>query len=241
MGDGWFDLAVADHFWIEWRFEALRRLADHLPDPDGRVLEVGCGRGVFRQQLEEQLGYTVDACDLNITALERASPGRGKLLVYDIHDRDPSLLRRYSAVFLMDVIEHIADDAAFLRSAALHARLGSVVIINVPASPWLYSRYDEAVGHVRRYSRATLTELLRTVGLRPLAITYWGLSLVPLLLARKAMASVSGSASVVRRGFRPPGAAAHALLKRLKTLELSLLRSPVYGASLMAISQVPSR
>ena len=60
--------------------------------------------------LERDLGIPVDGCDLNRTALEMAKPGKGQLFVYNILDQEPSLLGRYDAVFLLDVIEHIDDD-----------------------------------------------------------------------------------------------------------------------------------
>src|SRR5688572_28282733 len=108
MDDAYFDFARDDHFWIQWRFEALRRLKSLLPLPDSTVLEVGCGSGVFRRQLEDHFGYCADGCDLNVNALQRARTGRGELLVYDINDRHPATVGKYAAVFLMDVIEHIA-------------------------------------------------------------------------------------------------------------------------------------
>ena len=240
MADSWYDIATLDHFWIQWRMEALRRHARRLPPPTTAVMEVGCGNGIFRQQLEEDLGYAVDGCDLNLGALEMAVQGRGRLLVYDIHDRDSGLVGRYPAIFMMDVIEHIDDDAAFVTSAARHASPGGVVVINVPASQRLYSRYDEAAGHVRRYTRRTLTALLESCNLTPEVVTYWGLSMVPLLAVRKLLLSATGSDRVIERGFRPPGEAAHAVLKGLKTVELMAPVSPPVGTSLLAIARVPA-
>ena len=237
MDDAYFDFARDDHFWIEWRFEALKRLKSLLPPQDSTVLEVGCGSGVFRRQLEDHFGYCADGCDLNVHALQRARTGRGELLVYDINDRHPATVGKYAAVFMMDVIEHIADDTAFLRSAAAHVRPGGIVVISVPANAWLHSQYDEQVGHERRYTRATLVRLLGDAGLTPIAVRYWGLSLVPLLLARRLVLSL-GNANTFARGFEPPGPQAHRLLKVLKRVETSLLSDPVCGTSVLAVAQV---
>ena len=241
MADRWFDITSPDHFWIEWRFEALKHLRSTLPPASEPILEIGCGHGVFRQQLEQQFGYSVDGCDLNMTALEMATPGRGRLLAYDIHERHPELLGRYAAVFLMDVVEHLDDDVAFVRSAAAHGKPGGVVVINVPAHQWLYSGYDTEAGHVRRYNRATMTAIIRKAGLEPIAVRYWGLSLVPLLVARMALMAGSRSDQIIRRGFEPPGETAHRVLKWMKRAETRAFKSPPSGTSVLAVARIPTR
>jgi hypothetical protein len=62
------------------------------------------------------------------------------------------------------VLEHIPDDVAFL--ADLRARLapGATVLCFVPAHPWLHSRFDDRVGHCRRYRRSTLAEAFGAAG-----------------------------------------------------------------------------
>ena len=187
MADEWFHFANADHFWMQWRHRILLRAIKCAGTPLRRALEIGCGNGVARDMLERDLGIPVDGCDLNRTALEMAKPGKGKLFIYDVLDQEPSLLGRYDAVFLLDVIEHIDDDLAFLRAALRHLRPGGLVVINVPASMLLFSDYDRVAGHLRRYTSASLKALLRQSGAEGETIQRWGLSMVPLLLARKVM------------------------------------------------------
>ena len=153
--------------------------------------------------LERDLGIPVDGCDLNRTALEMAKPGKGKLFIYNVLDQDPSLLGRYDAVFLLDVIEHIDDDLAFLRAALRHLRSGGLVVINVPASMLLFSDYDRVAGHLRRYTPASLKTLLRQCGAEGETIQRWGLSMVPLLLARKGHAVRSKDRRRYSCRFRP--------------------------------------
>ena len=73
--------------------------------------------------------------------------------LYNIHDRAPDLAARYDAIILFDVIEHIESPAEFLASALYHLKPGGRVFINVPALQSLYSKFDVAVGHYRRYSK----------------------------------------------------------------------------------------
>ena len=66
------------------------------------------------------------------------------------------MLEHYDAVFLLDVIEHIPDDTAFLIAALQHLRRGGLIIVNVPASMLFFSDYDRVAGHVRRYTPGSL-------------------------------------------------------------------------------------
>ena len=73
---------------------------------------------------------------------------------------------RYDVILLLDVIEHVPDDNAFLRllteeNLAEHG----AIIVSVPARQSLFSRHDEALGHYRRYSPAQLREVVAANGL----------------------------------------------------------------------------
>jgi SAM-dependent methyltransferase len=66
---------------------------------------------------------------------------------------------RFDAILYIDVLEHIADDAAELRQAAAHLAPGGRLIVLAPAHPYLFSRMDAAIGHHRRYTMAGLRAL----------------------------------------------------------------------------------
>ena len=234
MADDWFQFANADHFWMQWRHRVLLRTIKCAGTPLGRALEIGCGNGVARDMLERDLGIPVDGCDLNRTALEMAKPGKGKLFIYNILDQESSLLDRYDAVFLLDVLEHIDDDLAFLRAALRHLRAGGLVVVNVPASMLFFSDYDRAAGHLRRYTAASLATLLRQSGAESETIQRWGLSMVPLLLARKVMLRGAKTAGAIRAGFVPPNEISRLLLHGMKNIETALPFSMPFGTSILA-------
>src|SRR5262245_36632129 len=88
----WYDLNSAEHFWFRWRIEAALRQFRQcgLPlDAPLRVLDVGGGKGVLRDQVEARTAWTVDLVELNRAALESAAPGRGRHLYYDVRDERP--------------------------------------------------------------------------------------------------------------------------------------------------------
>ena len=94
----WYELNSADHFWFEWRIRAaLRQWRDcGVPlDRPLRVIDVGGGRGVVREQVEAESAWTVDLVELNRAALEAAAPGRGRRLYYDVLDEAPELVGTY--------------------------------------------------------------------------------------------------------------------------------------------------
>jgi len=238
MADEWFQFATADHFWMQWRHRLLVRALKRTGTPVRRALEIGCGHGVARQMLERDLDIAVDGCDLNRAALEMAKPGKGNLFVYNILDQKPSLLGRYDAVFLLDVIEHIADDTAFLVAALRHLRPGGLVIVNVPASMLLFSDYDRAAGHLRRYTPASMARLFDHCGVEAQAIESWGMLMIPLLLARKALLRGEKLTGAIRTGFVPPNAISRLLLQGLKNIETALPFSMPCGTSILACGRL---
>jgi hypothetical protein len=108
------------------------------------------------------------------------------------------------------------------------------LLVNVPALPVLFSAYDAAQGHQRRYTRQSLSAEFAGLPCWVDSVAYWGMSLVPLLAARKLMLGSKPSASTMRKGFRPPGRLVNGALTLLMRAELSLLRRPPVGTSVMA-------
>jgi SAM-dependent methyltransferase len=67
--------------------------------------------------------------------------------------------RRFDAMLYIDVLEHIADDRAEVEKAVNRLRVGGALIVLSPAHQFLFSPFDQAVGHFRRYTRGTLRAL----------------------------------------------------------------------------------
>lgn len=90
------------------------------------------------------------------------------------------------AVSLLDVLEHIEDDRAFLEIIFRALKPGGHILITVPAHQKLWSDFDVKVGHYRRYKLNQLISILKTVGFEIEFSTYlFSLLYMPLLLRRK--------------------------------------------------------
>jgi SAM-dependent methyltransferase len=121
------------------------------------VLEVGAGIGsniayLHRPPVRDWTALEPDP----IQAAEIIAPGV-HVIVGTLGAIDATA--RYDAILYLDVLEHIADDAAELRRAATLLSPGGRLIVLAPAHQYLYSEMDAAIGHYRRYTAATLRAL----------------------------------------------------------------------------------
>lgn len=234
----WYDLATEGHFWMDWRLEAFSRQLKELgvrTDGPWKGLDIGCGSGVFCQQLEKRSLWTVDGTDLNKKALSLHQDRKGATFLYDIHDRKPELAQSYDFVVLFDVLEHIDDTRRYLESALYHLKPGGWLFINVPALQSFYSAYDRAAGHLRRYNKASLRAELERFPLDIRDIRYWGMGMLPMLAMRSLWNWRQAPAKcVIENGFQPPSAWINNLLKHLMRLETSVVTKPWVGTSLLA-------
>ena len=136
----------------------------------GDVLEVGAGLGantvLLRSKLQrrwvclEPDARLVQSLGASLTALPPSSAcevRQGTLDSLDAHDR-------FDAILYIDVLEHIADDVGELRSAAARLHPQGRLLVLAPAHPWLFSEFDAAVGHHRRYTRKSLQAAGRAAG-----------------------------------------------------------------------------
>ena len=201
------------------------------------TLEIGSGNGISVNQFEQNTQCIVDGCDLNEKALLLSKPSKGRKFVYNIFDKNPNLLHYYDGIILLDVLEHIDDDTQFLKTALEHSKSGGKIIINVPAHQWLYSDYDKAVGHVRRYSPKSLKELLERAQLTEIKIYSWGAFLLPIAWIRKIM--ISGKKEdIIKAGFKPSSKFINFFLTVLMKIETSLPFRLPFGTSVVAVAIV---
>jgi SAM-dependent methyltransferase len=62
----------------------------------------------------------------------------------------------FDTILYIDVLEHIQDDKNELQNASKHLLPGGRIIILSPAHQWLFSPFDESVGHFKRYNKNSL-------------------------------------------------------------------------------------
>ena len=183
-------LAAEDrHFWFRARNETIAAAAlQPIRDlHDGfSILEVGCGSGNVLRVLQRLAGNhgQVEGLELSNEAAEVARARTGLRVTNGyVADLDPDA--RYDLIAAFDVLEHIADDIGVLVQMRDRLVSGGRLILTVPAHQSLWSAFDVASGHERRYSVSTLSRALRRSGFQVEYITYFMSLLYPMMWLRR--------------------------------------------------------
>jgi 2-polyprenyl-3-methyl-5-hydroxy-6-metoxy-1,4-benzoquinol methylase len=151
-------------------------------EPGRRILDVGCGPCLYWREIARLRPQLYLAADLSEEFLSEA---RARLAgQVDVVTRKLDLLegahdawwgkQQADDVVCFDVLEHIEDDSRAARNLAALCRMVGArrLFVRVPALQAIYGRNDAAIGHFRRYSRATLGALLAAAGLPPRRVRY---------------------------------------------------------------------
>ncbi|HYG93449.1 MAG TPA: methyltransferase domain-containing protein [Nocardioides sp.] len=169
------------HWWYAERRALVRRtVAGWVP---GRAVDVGCAGGGNAVVLRD-LGWQVTGLEHNPEGV-RIAASRGLPVVRGDGRRLPFPDGRLDLVLSTDVWEHIDDDEAVARETARVLRPGGRALVAVPCSMELWSGHDVALGHVRRYEREQLLDLVTRAGLEVVDVWSWNVLLRPVVKARR--------------------------------------------------------
>jgi SAM-dependent methyltransferase len=222
-----------DHWW--WRArEALvldvieRILAGRQ---GGRILDVGCGDGLFFDELQ-RFGQ-VEGIEPDEGAVSADGPwgdriARGRL------DESFAPEHRYSLILFLDVLEHVSDPVAVLRRALELLEPDGSIVVTVPAHNALWTSHDVLNHHYRRYTKASFGALAESAGARPAESAYFFHWLAPVKLGVRLKESLVG-AQAESPGIPPRWV--NSLLRGVSTVEQrTLTRLPIpFGTSLLFV------
>jgi 2-polyprenyl-3-methyl-5-hydroxy-6-metoxy-1,4-benzoquinol methylase len=216
-------------FWHRIRAEyVLRALVASGFQPGHTVLDIGAGAGVFGRHFARRFPGGQYAFVEPVEALAahlRACYG-------ETADWTSRSYREANAVILLDVIEHVEDDRAFLASIAAGVRRGTTLVVTCPALPVLWSHWDTKLGHHRRYTAASLRAALFGAGMVVSDVRYLFQTMVLLGLWRKARPARTPD-------FPRLSPALNSALYLLGRIERGTLGWVPFGASVAATGAVP--
>lgn len=233
--------AVEDRMWYFRALHAcvLAALRRALGEGRAAILDAGCGTGGLMRRpgaARPDWRWTgVDAAPLACSLLRQKRAGAR--VVAASGEALPFGDASFDAVVLSDVLSNVADDAAALRAAARVLRPQGVLVLNVPAYPWLWSYHDTATQTLRRYARGEITATLRATGFDAIATTHRMALLLPLVvLRRKVLAPPAGGRRDVRGYPRVVDAVCRAVMA-IESGWIALGNCWPWGSSIFAVAR----
>jgi len=139
-----------------------------------RILDVGCGVGALALYLAKQGGRVI-GIDISPQAIKIANYARQANHLRSVIFKSGELRAGsgdFDQVICTEVIEHIQDDAKFLQLIKSQLKTGGILLLTTPSQEnWLYRwgfyrQFDQRVGHLRRYTVKSLTQLLARHGFK---------------------------------------------------------------------------
>lgn len=240
--DSSFDTVLGDSALQSQTLEELRSVVNYhdwlttlaLPYLGDHPIELGSGLGDYALAWLEKGIPEVTATELD--------PTRVAYLTQQLADHPCAHPRRmnvlepegsgHSALVAFNVLEHIEDDVAALRGAHSLVVPGGAVVMFVPAFPFAHGRFDDQVGHVRRYTKKTLAAAYEAAGLPIERIEYVNMpGLLSWFLAVRVLKMTPSDGVLVRVWDRTVTPLARRLERRV--------RAP-FGQSVFCVGRVPA-
>jgi len=196
---------------------------------DWSYLDLGCGAGgVMRRIIDGLAPARALGLDGTQEAVDIAASRGLEARLADF--RQPfELPFRPRVVTCLDVLEHLEDPVLALQNLARAVDPGALLVATVPAHPSLWSPWDDACGHHRRYTRRTLAEHLVAAGWRVERLRHFFSYCVPPAWWERRVRK-----SVQEMAFPPVSALMNSALTTAGSVE-RVLGSPMpFGTSLIA-------
>lgn len=176
------------HWWYKERRAILSRELRRLPGP-GLAMDIGAAGGGNTRVLNAH-GWRALAIEYSESVADVARSRGVDVIRADAREL-PVRSESCGVVTAFDVLEHIDEDHLAAAEIARTLRPGGTALIAVPCDMALWSAHDDAVGHVRRYTRPELVALVEKAGLTVDRIWSWNVLLRPVVALRRKSAAGS--------------------------------------------------
>jgi len=218
---------IENHFWTIARHRLIKK---QIPESwPGIVLDIGCGTGLTVKYLRSA------GLDCYGTELARGTKEHSPHIFFDTNALNLPLAfrERVTCILLLDVLEHLFDPEVLLRDCREAFPGLRKIVITLPARQELWSNYDEAYGHYRRYSIPSANKLMQKASIPDFQVRYFFHSLYLLALLQKLF--------LIRRNTilkAPRFLFVHRWLAKYLEVESKLLSKRIPGSSLLIVAKI---
>lgn len=213
-----FDKLGPSHWFFRGRRVIFKAFISQVigKKPDLKILDAGCCSGLMMESLSE-FGkvYGLDISEQAIGYCR--TKGLREVCRAGILEM-PFMDETFDLITAFDVIEHVEDDVSALREARRIIKKGGYLILSVPAYKFMWNSDDDLVQHKRRYTGASLTKKLVSVGFTVERFSYFYTVLFPINLIINTVRKIFGIKKIV------PDAGIKVLPKFLNESLLNILR-----------------
>lgn len=227
------------HWYYAGKRELVRGWLQRVGPPRAPDLLLDCGAGTGRFAKEMEAHCRVMVLDDHEEALRLLRTRfRPEQILSLAGDQVPLPAASLDYVTALDVLEHTPDDRAVVAGFQRLLKPGGVALVTVPASMALWSDWDEALHHYRRYSRPQLRALFPAEQWEVLHVNYTNVVVYPAVWAvRKWRRIFPAAAGRVRSEDRQPSPGLNALLRWL-FVRPAFWRVPFpFGVSLLLVAR----
>ncbi len=172
------------HWWHLAKRNLVREVLNRFRRAkSAKILDLGCGTGANLEMLG-RFG-TAWGVDSSPEALRFCRKRGLENVRLGSAQNTPFRGEIFEVVTALDLLEH-TDDAAVLREANRLLKPNGFLILTVPAFSWMWGRWDEILGHRRRYTAGELARIVNGSGFIIKRVTYTNsFLLLPVFLVRK--------------------------------------------------------
>jgi SAM-dependent methyltransferase len=231
----------ASHWWFVARRQILKSVLNRFTHQKSMtILEVGAGTGGNVAMLESFGPVTL--LEPNPVARSILSQKGFSVIDGTLPGVPPLPEKSVDLIAMLDVLEHIDDDEAALRTLRPLLSPEGKILLTVPAFAWLWSHHDVYHHHKRRYSRQDLEAVLARAGYTLEFLSSFNTLLFPLVVLARLWARLWGEKN--HSDMKMPPLWLNTLLKTIFALERHVLgrgrRLPV-GVSLLVVAKPATR
>lgn len=154
------------------RWSVVRRFVDQLAPRT--ILEIGCGQGAFGARLAPRASYLAVEPDATSFAVAKGRIERAGGRIRNATSAAIDDGSTHDLVCAFEVLEHLEDDVAALKSWRDLVAPGGHILLSMPAWQERFNHWDSMVGHYRRYSPDQCRDVLTTAGFTDVRVVVYG-------------------------------------------------------------------
>ncbi len=146
----------------------------YLKKSNNKILDIGCGAGTLSFYLASK-GNNVLGIDISSKAVKACIASKKELGLknvdfkqLDFHSKLAS--KKFDVVIFTEVIEHLEDDKKALKAIHNMLETKGIMVLSTPSNTaplhrlGITKKFDEEVGHLRRYSLEKIEKMVNKSG-----------------------------------------------------------------------------